>query len=250
MSNQQPISLSKDELRDAIWAKLEKVKAALSSPWSSTPNFVGAQDAALKLVKHPTWNAAKTIRTTPESAQAWLRLFALEHSKKVYMSVPNLEDAHTLILLDPAKLIPKGIPFEDVMYLEGAMEYGEPCGYEDMEPVDLVLIGCVAVNREGARTGKGTGYADLEVSLMRHFGKIEADTPVATTVHPLQIVTDFILPMHSHDTPVDLIATTQEVIETNTVYNKPNGLDWEHITEEKIDKIPVLQRLKAQRDAS
>lgn len=250
MSNQQPISLSKDELRDAIWAKLEKVKAALSSPWSSTPNFVGAQDAALKLVKHPIWNAAKTIRTTPESAQAWLRLFALEHNKKVYMSVPNLEDERAMILLDPSKLIPQGIAFEDVMYLEGAMEHGEPCDYEAIDKIDLVLIGCVAVNREGGRTGKGTGYADLEISLLRHFGKIEADTPVATTVHPLQIVTDYILPMHSHDTPVDLIATTQEVIQTNTVYNKPAGLDWGHISEEKIEQIPLLKRLHAQQHAN
>jgi len=235
--------ISKEALRDQIWSKLEKEKAALSSPWSSTPNFVGAQDAAMQLIKHPAWKKAKVIRTTPESAQAWLRLFALEQNKRVYMSVPNLAEERSLILLDPAKLIPKGIPFEDVMYAEGAIEHGVPCCFEDLEQIDLVLIGCVAVNNEGARTGKGTGYADLEVSLLRYFHKIDGDTPVATTIHAVQMVNNLTLPMDDHDIPVDIIATPNKLVETNTRFKKPNSIDWAALQSEQLEQIPLLQRL-------
>ena len=32
------------------------------------------------------------------------------------------------------------------------------------------------------------GFADLELGLLRQMGLVQADTPIVTTVHPLQIV--------------------------------------------------------------
>jgi 5-formyltetrahydrofolate cyclo-ligase family len=37
---------------------------------------------------------------------------------------------------------------------------------EELEPVDLVVCGTVAVNRDGVRVGKGGGYSDLEFGLL------------------------------------------------------------------------------------
>lgn len=50
---------------------------------------------------------------------------------------------------------------------------------------DLIITGCVAVNKDGWRLGKGGGYGDKEIkTFLEKFGKI----PVVTTVHDLQIV--------------------------------------------------------------
>jgi 5-formyltetrahydrofolate cyclo-ligase len=42
----------------------------------------------------------------------------------------------------------------------------------DMRPVDIVVCGSVAVNRQGARLGKGAGYSDIEVALLQEAGLI------------------------------------------------------------------------------
>jgi 5-formyltetrahydrofolate cyclo-ligase len=42
----------------------------------------------------------------------------------------------------------------------------------------------VAVNRQGARVGKGGGFSDLEFALLVEAGLVGTDTVVATTVHP------------------------------------------------------------------
>jgi 5-formyltetrahydrofolate cyclo-ligase family len=64
----------------------------------------------------------------------------------------------------------------------------------------------VAVNRQGARIGKGGGFSDLEVAFLVEAGVIRPDTILATTVHALQVV-DEPLPETSHDLRVDLIVT-------------------------------------------
>jgi 5-formyltetrahydrofolate cyclo-ligase len=73
--------------------------------------------------------------------------------------------------------------------------------------IDLVVMGSVAVTREGRRLGKGHGYADLEYALLRELGN--PPVPVATTVHPLQVLDDF--PIEEHDLPVSLEEALQEM---------------------------------------
>jgi 5-formyltetrahydrofolate cyclo-ligase len=41
-----------------------------------------------------------------------------------------------------------------------------------MQPVDLVACGSVAVDRTGARLGKGAGYSEIEVGLLNDAGLI------------------------------------------------------------------------------
>ena len=74
--------------------------------------------------------------------------------------------------------------------------------------VDLVVCGSVAVNRQGARIGKGGGFSDLEVAFLVEAGVIRPDTVLATTVHPLQVVNEP-LPETVHDFRVDLIVTPE-----------------------------------------
>ena len=82
----------------------------------------------------------------------------------------------------------------------------------EMRPVQLVVCGSVAVNRAGARPGKGAGYSDIEVTLLAVAGLIGPGTVIVTTVHPSQVI-DGPLPETGHDLRVDLIITPGEVIE-------------------------------------
>jgi hypothetical protein len=77
--------------------------------------------------------------------------------------------------------------------------------------VDLVVCGSVAVNRQGARVGKGGGFSDLEFALLVEAGLIGGDTVLATTVHPLQVLAEA-LPETPHDFRLDLIVAGEEVI--------------------------------------
>jgi len=111
----------------------------------------------------------------------------------------------------------------------------------EMRTIDLMVLGAVAVTRQGARLGKGGGFADLEYALLRKEGKIREYTPIVTTVHPLQIVEERI-PMRSHDTPVDFIVTPDQVIAAPSLHPRPRGIHWELLSEERILAIPVLRK--------
>jgi len=103
--------------------------------------------------------------------------------------------------------------------------------------VDLVICGTVAVNRQGARVGKGGGFSDLEVAFLVEAGVIRPDTVLATTVHPLQVV-DEPIPETIHDFRVDLIITPDEAIWCAEPH-RPPGILWEHLDQDKIAEIPA-----------
>jgi 5-formyltetrahydrofolate cyclo-ligase len=102
------------------------------------------------------------------------------------------------------------------------------------------------VTRQGARVGKGGGYSDLEFALLTEEKRIGPDTPIVTSVHPLQIIDDEI-PMTDHDIPLTAIATPEAIIDINPHCERPNGIDWDILPDEKIDAIPVLKAKKRKR---
>jgi len=99
----------------------------------------------------------------------------------------------------------------------------------------------VAVNRRGARVGKGGGYSELEFALLIEEKKIARNTPIVTSVHPLQIV-DEDIPMTEHDIPLTAIITPDKIIETKSQLKRPKGIYWKMLPPEKIEAIPVLQK--------
>ena len=83
----------------------------------------------------------------------------------------------------------------------------------DLAEVGLVVSGCVAVGEDGARLGKGGGFADLEYALASAAGLIGPDTVVVTTVHELQVRPAGSIPVTGHDIPVDLVVTPDRIID-------------------------------------
>jgi 5-formyltetrahydrofolate cyclo-ligase len=139
----------------------------------------------------------------------------------------------------------RGVTLEVAATSRGAMQHGRLVALDEMSRIDLVVVGCVAVARDGGRTGKGAGFADLELGLLRQQGLIQADTPIVTTVHALQIVPSAELPMRAHDWWLTWIVTPDEAIAITAQHMQPPGLLWEHLRPEQLAAIPVLRSQRA-----
>jgi 5-formyltetrahydrofolate cyclo-ligase len=181
------------------------------------------------------WQSAQIIKAVPDTAQLPVRARALEAGKIVYMAVPMLADESPFYLLDPTSLT---VPPAEAASKEVAARLARKISVADMQPVDLVICGSVAVNLEGVRLGKGAGYSDIEMALLQEAGLIGSETVIVTTVHSLQVI-DQPLPEAEHDFSVDLIVTPDEIIECGPS-RRPRGLMWEHLRSDKIAAIPVL----------
>ena len=69
---------------------------------------------------------------------------------------------------------------------------------------------------------------------------------MATTVHSSQLVDDARVPMQSHDSPLDFVATEKELIRTGNTSKRPMGVDWDRVRPDQFATIPFLARLRDQ----
>jgi 5-formyltetrahydrofolate cyclo-ligase len=227
---------AKQAVRERVWALLERERVArFPGATGRIPNFAGAQAAAARLASVPQWGTARMVKANPDAPQLPVRAHALADGKLLYMAVPRLTDERPFILLDPARL---EVPPRRAASIAGSARAGRRVRVADLHPVDLVVCGSVAVNRDGARVGKGGGFSDLEFALLVEAGLIGPDTVVATTVHPLQMLEEP-LPGTDHDFRLDLIVTGEEVIACRRS-QRPRGILWDHLDAAKIAAIPAL----------
>jgi 5-formyltetrahydrofolate cyclo-ligase len=232
---------TKDQIREHVWKLLRKQKVArFPGAEGRIPNFIGAEACAKQLSEATYWKAAKVLKINPDSPQRAIRHRALAEGKIIYMAVPRLRSDKPFIELDPKKL--ECSPYT-ASSIKGAGQHGRPVRLEEVRKIDLVVCGSVAVNRRGARVGKGGGYSDLEFALLTEQKKIAASTPIVTSVHPLQIV-DEEIPMTDHDIPLSAIITPTEIIETRSPSRRPKGIYWNVLARAKIADIPVLEARK------
>ncbi len=234
----------KDNVRDAVWGALENGGMALGPVWSHIPNFIGADMAAWRLAQTDAWKRARTVKCNPDPPQVPVRLRALYEGKILYAPVPYLTKDFPYLRIDPERLKTNGISFELAATSEGYMTHGERIEFEEVEPLDFCVVGSVAVSREGGRTGKGAGFADLETGIFRELGIITAATPMATTIHSSQLVDNSRVFMMKHDSPLDFIATEAELIVTGNSAPRPRGVAWEFVEADQFESIPFLKALR------
>lgn len=233
---------AKQQLRERIWARLqEEGVARFPGARGRIPNFVGAEQAARRLEGLDPWEAARHLKCNPDSPQLPVRKAALRAGKVVYMAVPRLREVEPFLALVPEVL---RVPPHKAASIKGASRYGRPVAIDDMPGIDLVVAGSVAVDRHGARLGKGGGYSDLEFALARGAGLITDKTVVLTTVHSLQVLENGLIPMTPHDVPLDYIVTPEEIVQVDRHHERPRGILWHELEREKIESIPVLQELR------
>lgn len=234
---------AKDSLRHEVWAALRDAKVArFPGAEGRIPNFTGAEAAAERLRITPEWQAARTIKANPDSPQWPVRQRALEDGKTLYMAVPRLAEERPFFLLDPDDLADSP---RKASSINGAVRSARTVDMDELEPVDLVVTGCVAVGEDGARLGKGGGFSDLEFAVAGEAGLIGPRTVVVTTVHPLQVRPPGTIPLTGHDMAVDLIVTPDSVIRTGA-RRRRTRIVWDDLTDEKVAAIPLLQRLRRQ----
>ena len=208
------------------------------------PNFIGAEVCARLLAEKSYWKRAGALKSNPDSPQRAILHKALAEGKIVYMAVPRLRNQQPFIELDPTKL--NCSPYT-ASSIQGAAKFGRLMGLDEIKKIDLIICGSVAVNRRGARVGKGGGYSDLEFALLTENKKTSAKTPIVTSVHPLQII-DEDLTMAEHDIPLSAIVTPGEIIEIDAEFPRPKGIYWPMLAQEKIEAIPILKAAAATRD--
>jgi 5-formyltetrahydrofolate cyclo-ligase len=233
---------AKHEVRQRVWDALRDGKLArFPGAHGRIPNVVGAEAAAERLRGTEVWRRARTLKCNPDAAQWPVRQRALEDGKTVYMAVPRLAEEAPFFLLDPEHLADTP---RKASSIKGASRSGRTVPVEDLEPVDLVVTGCVAVAEDGARLGKGGGFSDLEFAVASEAGLVAPDTPVVTTVHEQQVVPVGEIPVTDHDVRLDLVVTAERVITCTRATRHPGRVDWAELTEDKISAIPLLQRLR------
>lgn len=235
---------AKAALRDDVWTALTEGKASrFPGARNRISNFIGAEAAAERLRETDFWQAARNIKANPDSAQLPVRERALRDGKTVYMAVPRLAEENPFFLLDPDDLAD---PPRKAASIAGATRSARRVPVDELAPVDLVISGCVAVGTDGARLGKGGGFADLEFALASTAGLIGPETLVVTTVHELQVRATGEIPTAAHDAPVDLIITPERIIDARAERGpRPaDGVRWDELTKEKIESIPLLRALR------
>ncbi len=238
---------AKAALRQQVWSEMSAARVArFPGAAGRIPNFAGAETAAERLRVTDVWQAAATVKANPDSAQLPVRQRALEDGKTVYMAVPRLAGTEPFFALDPGHL---SEPSRKAASIRGASRSARRVTLAELPPVDLVVMGCVAAGEDGARLGKGGGFADLEFALAAAAGLIGPQTVSVTTVHELQVCAAGTVPLTGHDVPVDLIITPERVIDCRPRHRpRPAaGICWEDLTEEKIAAIPLLSAQRARR---
>ena len=227
----------KDEARRAVWDRLQAEGFARFPfpPHGRIPNFAGARAAAARLLEVEPWRSARRIKVNPDAPQRPVREAALRRGITVLVPTPRLRAGFKK--LDPAR-IPEDHIRAAASLSKGA-RFAEEVALTELPEVDAIVCGSVAVTRNGRRCGKGEGYSDLEYAILRELG--HSPVPVATTVHPVQIVGR--LPCEPTDLPLALIVTPDEVIEVAAPPRAPEGIDWGRLTEADLDAMPVLREL-------
>ena len=230
--------LTKDGIRRKIWKIMEKHNIAVfpRPVWGRIPNFKGHEVAAARLIKHRVFKRAEIVFCCPDSPQRPVREAVIRAGKTLIMATPRLRQGFIII---ESGDIPRGLE-RKASTIRGAFQFGRTV---DLFPfkIDLKVTGCVAVTPDGCRVGKGGGYSDLEYAILKELNLISDETPIATTVHDVQVV-DYI-PMTRHDMPVDYIFTPTRAIEVNPRRPRPPGIILEELDPRKIDEIPILKKI-------
>ncbi|XP_046667746.1 methenyltetrahydrofolate synthase domain-containing protein isoform X2 [Homalodisca vitripennis] len=237
--------VTKSMYRFKVWNLLEnKDLVRFPRPCKGRiPNFVDCVVAAEKLSALDIFKKAEIIKVNIDKPQESVRFTVLEEGKTLLVPMPGLTDGLVM------KVTPPRDASRPLLRMackrRGASDFGKPIDLNEKIQVDMIVLGSVAVSKEGHRIGKGEGFSDLEYAVMAACGTVTEDTVIVTTVHDEQIFDK--LPhelFQPFDVPVDFIVTPTQVIEVTPRLPKPKGILWNVLSDRRLQLIPMLKTLR------
>ncbi|XP_060069132.1 methenyltetrahydrofolate synthase domain-containing protein-like [Ylistrum balloti] len=239
-----PEEITKQSIRKVVWDYLEQ-NNLVNFPrpvYNRIPNFKGAANAAEKVPTMAEFKSARVVKVNPDKPQENVRFLTLEANKTLLVPTPRLRTG-----LFNRIVVPEDANKEMLRICsttQGVREHSEPIGLDDKVKVDLIVIGSVAVSKEGFRIGKGEGFGDLEYAMMKSMGAIDDNTIVISTVHDCQVLDIPESLMTPHDVQVNYIVTPTEIIKCDCKRSQPKGIIWSYITPKKMRQVAILRRLR------
>jgi len=184
---------SKEEVRRYVWNILKEKKVCLFPCEGHIPNFLGVEETIKKVLELDEYKKAKRIFISPDTPQRYLLKYAIG-DKEIYMATPRLRNGFCKV---------------EKYYssLRDIIKSSKIVGY-DIPKIDFALIGSVAVDLRGNRIGKGGGFGDREIKILRDKNP---NIIISTNVHDLQVFEDLSYLMEEHDQRVNIIITTKNV---------------------------------------
>ncbi|XP_053668071.1 uncharacterized protein LOC128718471 [Anopheles marshallii] len=211
------------------------------------PLFPEAEQTAERLAETPEFKDAKNIKVNIDMAQESVKLQVLKANKTLFVAPSQKSDYLYAKIKLPTSLeeIPLVQQRRIVKMLAGEETY-EELGIDQTEPLDMVVVGCVAVSERGQRIGKGNGYVDLEIGILHSLGVITPKTVIATTVADEQVYQELPTDLfQNYDFTVDLIVTPTRVIRVDP---RPDpraiGVQWGLLSSRRLEVVRVLKKLK------
>jgi 5-formyltetrahydrofolate cyclo-ligase len=229
-----PSPALKASIREEIWGMMS------ADTHGSIPTFSGQNKAAERLRGLAIYQRARTIMVPPDQAQLQVRVNAIMDGKRLIMATPGLRDGFYLLHKGEIKVR----DWQQAARSSGVRRFGKRLDTTDKEigAIDLLATGAVAVDLQGGRIGKGSGYFDLEYMILREIGSINEQTPVVALVDDLQVREP--LPMEEKDVCVDFICTPTQVIKIERHLARPSQLPWELLPEKAIKGMRPLKELR------
>jgi 5-formyltetrahydrofolate cyclo-ligase len=228
-----PSSALKAGIREEIWR-------AFPAAQETIPTFPGQNKAAERLRGLAVYHQARTIMVPPDQAQLQVRVNAIMDGKRLIMATPGLRDGFYLL----HQRAIKARDWQQAARSSGVRRFGKKLDTTDKEigTIDLLATGAVAVDLQGGRIGKGSGYFDLEYLILREIGSINEQTPIVALVDDLQV--HELVPMEEKDVAVDFICTPSRVITIERRRARPSQIPWDLLPEKAIKGMRPLKELR------
>ena len=188
---------SKEEVRKYVWKTLKENKVCLFPCEKHIPNFVGVDITVKKILELEEFKNAKRIFISPDTPQRILIKYCKD--KEIYMATPRLRNGFCKVK-------------NYYSSLKDILKNSENIGW-NLPKIDFALIGSVAVDLKGNRIGKGGGFGDREIEILR---KINSKIVIVTNVHDLQVFEDLSYLMEEYDQKIDMIITPNKVIKVTS----------------------------------
>jgi 5-formyltetrahydrofolate cyclo-ligase len=241
--------------KNRIAAQIERQMASFALPDSRfqvdfskfIPDFLGSEAAAGRLASERCYQNARYVFATPDNALISFRWRAIVDGK--ILVVPTYGLSRGFLVLNPQDVIAGHERYAS--WLDGVEYFGRVERLADLErqgPLDLVVTGASALNKDGLRFGMGHQYLDIEWGVLSEIGVFQEAMPVAAMVHDVQY-TEEVLPIGPQEILANIIVTPTRTLRIDPRTPRPDRLDCTWVDQDMLE-TPPLQEIRERRIAS